>query len=492
MAAVSRTYVATRKDTSLPDLYPVVIPGLLGQLHKRYGNTAKDAAILGACLNGACSLSVSGVAKVERDTDSSTLGLNSAHASFAPSSSGKSVHFRRAIKPMIVWEEKKRVHQREERHTTKTKHHTRDSKISALKAALGKEFISDGDISGYEAKIHDVVRDEPAEVAASALMQSNVTGQALLRQLACNPISGLMTAEGNQVLDKFRAEDFSTINSALESEPMTFNRVASGVTPITNPLLTILLATQPSYFQNFKARHGELFNNTGLGARFLCTISAEAWVNTEIITPDTEDDHAINQRYFDRSLNLLDIMDSNVLSGMEKMIIVKRSAPAKTRIAEFRRQTNELQGSGRYPNCSGFIGKMVDHAARLSAMWHVFEDREGDVSSEYVESAIQLVLYHLEIHRMLHAQPEPARDEVHDSQLLLDILCDMRRNERPLTRAELMNLAFNVGISSAARFGNALGLLGAEGTVQITRSGHIHLSVSYLPPLNITSNRFSF
>lgn len=452
-----------------------IIPGLLGRMHSRYGNTDKDAAILGPCLQGAAGLVASGVAKVERDEDGTPMVLCGSYIAIGPSGSGKSTLFRRATNPIKTREAKQRERLHEARYICQAQRHTADGKIGALRTEIGKAFMGGEDSSSHEEKLLDVIRNAPKEVADSALMQSNVTGQALLRQLARNPISGLITAEGNQVLDKLRAEDFSAINSALDGEPMALNRVGTGVIPIATPILTVLLTTQNGNFKKFLARDGELFNTSGWGPRCLCSVVPENWVGTENIIPDSEADQEMNQDYADRCHDLLDDMVENVRTGMEGMDVKKISLQAKARLVEFRRQTSALQRSDRYPGCSGFISKMVDHVARMSAIWHVFEGREGDISSEYVEGAIELVHYHLDVHRLLHAKPEAARSSVREAQLLLDILYELHRRERPPTRAELQNLAFNEGISTAARFGNALGLLGADRKVQLTRSGRIHI-----------------
>ncbi|MFC4299593.1 DUF3987 domain-containing protein [Castellaniella hirudinis] len=458
-------------------------------MHTRYGNTDKDAGIFGTCFQGVASLLTSGVAKVARLENDTSMVLSSSNIAIGPSGSGKSVAFRLATAPIKTKEAKLREHIREAHHDTEAKRLATGGKIKAVTAEIGKEYLEGGDTSNQEGKLLQLIRNAPADVADSALMQSNATVQALLRQLARNPVSGLMTAEGNQVLDMIRAEGFSIINSALDGEPMALNRVSSGVIVIDMPLLTVLLLTQNENFSRSLLRSGTIFNTSGLGPRTLCSYCPEEWVGTENIIPDSEADREMNQAYTDRCHDLLDCMDENVRSGMTSMRIIKHSQSAKTRLNALRRQTAELLQSGLYPSCSGFINKIPDHVSRMSAAWNAFEGQEGDISSEYVEGAIEVVLYHLEVHRLLHAKPAPARNEVQDAQLLLDMLYELRRDERPPTRQELQNLAFNAGISSAARFGNALGLLGADRRIEVTRAGRILI----VPPNRIqpTSGRLA-
>ncbi|MGY6272152.1 DUF3987 domain-containing protein [Achromobacter denitrificans] len=452
-----------------------VFPGLLGKVHDRIGDTPKDAAMLGTTIQGAIALPTSGIAKIECGNYIRLMPLCSAHAIIGAPSSGKSFHFRVAFAPVIRFVEKQRQTLREQQTSKKTEHDIWQSKYAATKVKVGNEFIKGGDFAGYEKGLHDLARGEPEILAESALMMSNATRTALALQFSRYAVGGLITAEGAQVLDNWQSDDFGLANTALENEPLTYNRVKAGLIQ-SNPYLTIMLPVQISKFDEFLVRCGKQFLGSGLGERFLCAYVPQSWVGTETNRPLTEEDRALLLRYVDLVTDLLVAMDANVRSGMTKMATKKMNQAAKNQLDDFRSKLRDIEKSGDYPNCVSFIGKLPDHVLRIAGQWNVALGVEGDISAEYIEAASQIGLYHLDVHRLLYAKPTRERQEIVDSQMLLKILQDRyARGDRPPARAELQNLAFNVGISTPARFGSALGVLGADGQVYVSPKGRVVL-----------------
>ncbi|MFM0025301.1 DUF3987 domain-containing protein [Paraburkholderia madseniana] len=455
--------------------YPVVFPGLLGKLLARFGDTPKDAAGLGPQMQGAIAVGVAGIAKVGHDDNYDYhLSLCSAHGVIAAASSGKSHHHRIAFSSVQRFRDTIRQTMREERLVKKTERDIWASKYSATRSKVGLEFVNGGDVDGHVQNLHDLARKEPALPVESGLTMTDTTRTALIKQLSLYPVGGLITPEGGQVFDKWRADDFGAVNSALENESISLNRVKDGLVQV-NPYLTIMLTVQDTKFSEFLVRAGAQFFGSGLGWRFLLSFIRESWVGTETNRPLTDDDRKLLGRYHDRIYALLCMMDEHVRAGLPDMRVKALNQAAKNVMGEFRRQLRDLDRSGQYAACSSFIGKMPDHVLRMVGQWAVFEDIEGDIPAEYIEAAIQVVMYHLDVHCLLQAKPPRERQETQDADLLLGILHDAVRYGRPPTRSELMNLALNAGISSAARFGNALGLLGSEKKVEVSRSGRVNL-----------------
>lgn len=442
----------------------------------RFGDTPKDAAGLGPQIQGAIAVAVAGITKVEHDDNyDHHLSLCSAHGVIAAASSGKSHHHRTAFSSVQRFRDTIRKTMGEERLVKRTERDIWASKYSATKSKVGLEFVSGGDVIGHVQTLHDLARSEPALPVELALTMTDTTRTALIKQLSLYPVGGLITAEGGQVFDNWRPDDFGTVNSALENESISLNRVKYGLVQV-NPYLTIMLAVQGTKFNEFLARAGTQFFGSGLGWRFLLSLIPESWVGTETDRPLTDDDRALLRRYHDRIYTLLCMMDAHVRAGLPNMRVKALKQAAKKVMAEFRRQLRELDRSDQYADCSSFIGKMPDHVLRMAGQWAVFEDIEGDVPAEYIEAAVQVVRYHLDVHHLLQAKPARERQETIDAQLLLDILHEARRDRSP-TRAQLSNLAFNAGISTAARFGNALGLLGSEKKIEVSRTGRVYLTL---------------
>lgn len=455
-------------------IYPNVAPGLTGCMLARFGDTPKDAAGLGPQLQGAIALGASGFAKVKHDSYGHHLALCGAYGVIAAASSGKSHHSRMALRPIQEFGDAARRTAREERLKQRTNRDIWASVYGATKNRIGLEFVNGGNAKGHVRTLRKLARKEPALPVELGLMMTDTTRTALIKQLSLYPVGGLITPEGGQVFDKWRSDDFPAINTALENEPLALNRVKDGLVQ-ADPYLTVMLPVQDTKFNAFLACLGAQFFGSGLGWRFLLSLIPKSWVGTETNRPLTDEDLALLQRHHDRSYALLDAMHASVRAGLQNMRVKVLNPAAKSTMVVFRRQLRELDRSGQYAACASFIGKMPDHVLRMAGQWAVFENIEGDIPAEYIEAAIEVVTYHLHVHRLIQAKPSRERLEAHDADLLLGVLNDAARYGRPPTRSELMNLALNAGISSASRFGNALGLLGVEKKVEVSRSGRVHL-----------------
>ncbi|KVS38295.1 DUF3987 domain-containing protein [Burkholderia ubonensis] len=195
-------------------IYPnSIIPGTLGQVHDRYGNTPKDAGILGSCLRGAGAIAVSGVARCRRGDDGEEMVINGVHVPVAGSGTGKSVHYRRATNPIKAWEQKQHASTREEKVHKEVEGHARDSIFGALKKKIGHEHVNGGDVEAYEQELFELIRNKPEEHAESALTQSDSTSQALVHAFKRFPFGALATSEGGSIFDRMRPNDFPLINS---------------------------------------------------------------------------------------------------------------------------------------------------------------------------------------------------------------------------------------------------------------------------------------
>ena len=457
--------------------YPTgVFPGILGEMQHKYGNTPKDAALSGPCLIAAGMIAASGVARCRRDESDGDMTINIAQIVIAPSGAGKSVHLRRSTHGIQTWEQKQNVAAQEQKIDKEVDGLVFQSKFSAVKKRMGREFEAGGDIDEHKKQLHLLLSNKPEKELSYALMQSDATTQAIIHSLNRSPVGAVVNAEGGANLDRLRAKDFPFLNSMLDGEVFTHSRVRTGTMKI-RPYFSVLLMAQNEKYYDFEARCGAQMEAAGLSARNHPTFVPQNWVGSEILTEDNDADKECSRRFNTRIHDLLDTMSVNVRNGMTSLRVIENSPPSKVVLTRLRKENHELMQSREYEKCQRFIAKRIDHVIRLAGMWHVFEGREGDVSAEYVEAASEVLRYHLDVHRFLQSKPSRELLEENDAELLHTVLSRVMSHRNPPTRAQLMNLAFNVGISTTARFNNALGLLGAERQIEVDRLGRVHLIV---------------
>ncbi|KVL48446.1 DUF3987 domain-containing protein [Burkholderia territorii] len=321
-------------------IYPNgVIPGRLGQIHDRYGDTPKDAALLGSSLHGAGAIAVSGVARCRRDYDGEEMVINGVHVPVGGSGTGKSVHYRRATNPIKTWEQMLRESAREEKVHKEVEGHAWDSTFGAVKKKIGHEHVNGGDVEAYKQELLKLIRNKPEADAESALMQSDSTSQALVHAFKRFPVGALATSEGGSIFDRMRPGDFPLINSMLDGETVTHSRVKTGTMKI-NPSFSILLPVQNETLADFFARHGTKHETSGLGPRSHYAYVSPAWIGTEIIREETDADRDLIRRYAARVHELLDTMAMNVRRGMISLPVKELSPKAKAHLGQLRRTAN--------------------------------------------------------------------------------------------------------------------------------------------------------
>jgi hypothetical protein len=456
-------------------VYPVeaVRPKVLAEMLTKFGNTPRRGILLAAAIDAAVSLCTSAIARVRRE-DGTASPIFDYGLLVSPTGAGKT-HQDRRVKPSIkdFIDERSAVAADEMIHQ-ESLDISHKSKIKHLGNKIGKDFVEGADVTNEEIRLRQLIAKTPKSQTMPDWLYEETTLQALLRGLHNFPVAALWVDDAAYVLDALIRQALSIIAKLWDEGTLAHNRVVNGRMNIHSSF-TMYLTIQNEIYADFLAKSGKKFVASGVAGRFLPYVVTADMMGDDNID-DSADDNGVGEGFAKCAQELLGHEVINAKTGLAKLPVLELSEPAKIKRSGFRRQVQEMLRNPELADCTGFVAKMPDHVLRLAARWHLFERVNGDLSAEYLESAIEVVLtYHLPVYRLLHTKPQHARNEVRDAQLLLDILCDSRRYERLLPRAELRNLAYNVGISTNNRFENALGLLGSEGKIHVSPKGRIHL-----------------
>lgn len=453
--------------------YPNRAPGLTGEMLKKVEHIQKDLVLRAASLSAAISVAASGVARVRR-LEGPKSPVTEMAMSCATSGAGKSLHLESALGPI-----EDRIAQ-VRRDISKEQLHQDvnmlvwKKKLSATERMITRDYDgTHSTVRAHAAHLLNLYAEKPTVPANPDIIYRDTTIQAILHGANNYPIVGLLDDEGGRMLGMLRPRDFHSLASIWDGRLLTHNRVQGGRMEV-QMLLTLLLFLQPDVYVEFLAKRGKLLKASGLLARLLHYWVDKNWAAEKVTHANLNSDGELYARYVARLQDVLDEAMQNARAGLDKIPVKEFSSDAKTKLRELRRQCHEMMRDPAYAECVDFLAKMVDHVTRMAAKWHIFEGREGNISAEYVEAAGQVLHYHLDVFRLLHGQPAHERLEIMDAEHLLEVI-RVAGHSGPPTRRELMNLALNAGIQTPARFGNALGLLGKEGKVEITRRGNVRL-----------------
>ncbi len=106
---------------------------------------------------------------------------------------------------------------------------------------------------------------------------------------------------------------------------------------------------------------------------------------------------------------LMDCLDGSLIldkEGCHQIPVLHFSSPAKSAWVSF---FNEIETglSDKWSSIKDFASKSAENTARLSALLHLFSGKEGQISREEIEQAIEIIRWHLgETRRIFFSRPK--------------------------------------------------------------------------------------
>lgn len=267
-------------------------------------------------------------------------------------------------------------------------------RIENMKKALsdpkkGKEVYTMKDILEVQKELDDL-----EEVHALKMILDDVTPEALIKAMAENDERiALVSAEGGIFGTMAgRYSDNTNIDIFLKGysgESYSSARISRNVGDLDNPLITMLLAVQPSVIEDIM--ENKEFRGRGLLARFLYTIP-NSIVGKRVYRSTPIDDEVRNE-YESLIKELLDIPD---IVG-ERMIHLSDGAD---KLAEEYFLWIESQLTNELEEIEDWAGKMHGNTMRIASIFHVIKHKLNSVNVPLEEStmkdAIEVGKYFLE------------------------------------------------------------------------------------------------
>jgi len=273
--------------------------------------------------------------------------------------------------------------------------------------------------------------------------------------------------------------NLATLNQLWDGTSLSIDRRTSESFTVEGARLTVALQVQEPTLREFFSKSGALARGTGFLARFLV-----AWpASTQGSRPFTEAPAnwpalaAFNQRLA-AILNQPEPIDEN---GALTPAMLSLSPEAKRAWVEYHDTIeSELASGGELYDVRDVASKSADNAARLAALFQMFEHGTGAVSVDCFESASRITAWHLsEARRFFGELALPA--ELVDAVRLDHWLIDYCRRER----AETVNKRYlrqHGPVRDGARLDSAIMELGELDRLQLRKEGR-RIDVAVNPAL---------
>lgn len=310
-----------------------------------------------------------------------------------------------------------------------------EAKRTGLKDKIRQFAKSGKGTVQYEDMLRELERQRPEPPRVPRLFYTDATPEALAYGLAKNwPSGGVVSAEAGSVFGAHGMgkdsvmRNLALLNVLWDGGSFIIDRRTTESFTVCGARLTVALQVQEATLQNFLERSGGLARGTGFLARFLV-----AWPeSTQGFRPFTEAPaHWPALAAFNRRIaTILEQTAPVDDTGGLVPIALPLTAEAKAAWVAFHDAIEgELASGGALHDVRDVASKIADNAARLAALFQIFEGGGSAIGLAAIESASRVSAWHLnEARRFFGELALPA--EMADAARLDRWLVDHCRRQR--------------------------------------------------------------
>ncbi len=276
-----------------------------------------------------------------------------------------------------------------------------EAKRGGIKELIRQNAKGGKSTQGAESDLRSLEHEKPEEPRVPRLIFADATPEALAYGLAKKwPSGGVVSAEAGIVFGSHGMggdsvmRNLATLNQLWDGNSLTIDRKSSESFTVRGARLTVALQVQEPTLRSFFDKSGALARGTGFLARFLV-----AWPeSTQGFRPFTEAPEnwpalATFNRRISAILNQPVPMDDDG-ALIPPMLPLSPEAKAVW-ISYHDAIESELASGGELHDVRDVASKSADNAARLAALFQVFEGGGGAIGADAFERASCITAWHL-------------------------------------------------------------------------------------------------
>ena len=299
-------------------------------------------------------------------------------------------------------------YQDREREKTKPLIQKYETDSDAWKAKRGgvqekiKAMAKDGKPTNLlENQLHDLDKDKPKPPRVPRLIYTDATPEALALNMVHEwPSGGVFSNEGGIVLGghamnkDVAMRNMARLNQLWDGRIPATDRVTTASYGDTTARLTMSIQVQEPTLRAFFDNTKGLARGTGFLARFLVAWP-ESTMGTRMFTCPPDGWPAL-AAFNSRLTAILDRTAPVDDDGVLTPAMLTLAPDAKQAWVDFHNQIEAMLGTGGELYDLRDVGsKAADNAVRMAALFHVFKSGIGSIDFECIESAAQIVTWHL-------------------------------------------------------------------------------------------------
>ncbi len=255
--------------------------------------------------------------------------------------------------------------------------------------------------AGMESALRDLEHDKPEPPRIPRLLYADATPEALAYGLAKQwPSGGVVSAEagivfGSSGMGKDSVmRNLALLNQLWDGTSLTIDRRSTESFTVRGARLTVALQVQEPTLREFFTRSGALARGTGFLARFLVAWPESTQGQRPFTDPPANWPHLA--AFHRRIAAILDQPAPINEDGALSPPMLPLTPEAKVAWVEYHNAIEgELSSGGELYDVRDVASKSADNAARLAALFQMFEGAGGAIGADAFEGASRITAWHL-------------------------------------------------------------------------------------------------
>lgn len=359
-------------------------------------------AMVATCALSALSVAIQGLVKVERDA--LRVGPCSLFTiTFADSGERKTTVDSYFVAPIREYEKAQAEVMKPDVDDWKADHQSWSARKEGLLAAIKQAAKGGKPTDDLESQLRQLEKDEPQEPKVPRLVYGDITPEQLAFSLAKKyPTGGIISSEagtvfgGHSMGTDSAMRNLAVLNVLWDGGDHIVDRRTSESFAVRGANLTMSLQVQKDVFIEFMRKAGGLARGSGFLARFLVAWP-ESTQGTRLYRepdPNMAKLAAFNRR-LTQILNMpLTFDDSG--DGLQHVSVVLSPEAKDTWVKFYNLIETQLIDEGEFADVRDVASKSAENAARIAALFHVYQHGvTGQVSADDMTAACKVALWHL-------------------------------------------------------------------------------------------------
>lgn len=251
--------------------------------------------------------------------------------------------------------------------------------------------------AGVDAETREIIKEELRELLSreprppqrAKMVYEDISPMAMLNALNETGVGTLVSSEGGVIVDGRAFDAVPHLNSIWSDDPVNVARVGKPDLNIRDARLTISIMLQPSIFEPQTGKKGEKVRGSGHWARYLIFCPESTQGSRFSVSQGNSWEHI---QAFDARIREIQERArlARIVGEYEREQIRFSEAAAAAWYGLYDQIEAGMGPSGRYARASDHASKLAENVARVAALLHYFERKEGDISEQTFQVAADI------------------------------------------------------------------------------------------------------